>query len=147
MLKQLETKPGERRDYGFVLLRADGAMQARLVGVWAEGAEEVWWLANLRNRVSKVVSYYDRRMEIEEQFHDAKGMRFGVKLKRTRFTRPEFVECMYLLVGVALLLWTTIGCAVEEAEPKVRLKSRAEGARLSLARVGSYYWQKVSQRL
>jgi hypothetical protein len=65
----------------------------------------------------------------------------------TRFTRPEFVERMYLMVGVALLLWTSVGRAVEEAEPAVRLASKQKGARLSLARVGSYYWQQMSRRL
>ncbi|HWS88936.1 MAG TPA: hypothetical protein VN282_18325 [Pyrinomonadaceae bacterium] len=131
-----------------VEMRQDGAVRVRLIGVWAAGAKEVWWLAtDLENRVSKAVAYYDRRMGIEEQFRDAKGVRFGVKLKWTRFTRPEFVERMYLLVGVALLLWTGVGRAAEEAEPKVRLKSKTEGARLSLARIGSYYWQRMSKRL
>jgi hypothetical protein len=86
-------------------------------------------------------------MGIEEQFRDAKGVRFGVKLKWIRFTRPEFVERMYLIVGVALLLWTTVGRAMEESEPAVRLGSRTKGARLSLARVGSYYWRKLSTQL
>ena len=54
---------------------------------------------------------------------------------------------MYLLVGLALLLWTAVGRAVEEAEPKVRLRSKTKGARLSLARIGSYYWQKVTKQL
>jgi len=54
---------------------------------------------------------------------------------------------MYLLVGLALLLWTSIGRAVEEEEPKVRLQSKTKGARLSLARIGSYYWQKVTKQL
>jgi len=148
LLKSLEVSEGERRDFGFVLLRSDGAVRVRLIGVWAEGAKEVWWLAtDLENAVSKVVGYYDRRMGIEEQFRDAKGVRFGLKLKWTRFTRAEFVERMYLLVGVALLLWTTVGRAVEEAEPKVRLESKTKGARLSLARIGSYYWQKLSRQL
>jgi hypothetical protein len=148
LLKSLAIGEGERRDFGFVELRSDGAVRVRLIGVWAEGAKEVWWLAtDLTNRVSKVVAYYDRRMGIEEQFRGAKGVRFGLKLKWTRFTRAEFVERMYLLVGVALLLWTSVGRAVEEEEPGVRLESKQKGARLSLARVGSYYWQKVSKRL
>ncbi len=148
LLKHLRLGEGERRDFGFVNVRADGAARVRLIGVWAEGAEEVWWLAtNLRNRVSKVVSLYDRRMGIEEQFRDAKGHRFGMKLRWTQFTRAEFVERMYLLAGVALLLWTTVGRAVEDEEPQVRLESKAKGARLSLARVGSYYWLKVTGRL
>jgi hypothetical protein len=148
LLKQLRLGAGERRDFGFVSVRADGAARVRLIGVWAEGAKEVWWLAtNLENRVSKVVSYYDRRMGIEEQFRDAKGHRFGLKLRWTQFTKAEFVERMYLLVGVALLLWTTVGRAVEESEPAVRLASKTKGARLSLARVGAYYWQKMVKRL
>ena len=147
-LRNLALEEGERRDYGFVWLRSDRWVRVRLIGVWARGAAEVWWLAtNLQNRVSKVVSYYDRRMGIEEQFRDAKGHRFGMKLRWTQFTKAEFVERMYLIVGVALLLWTTVGRAVEESEPKVRLESKTKGARLSLARIGAYYWLKVSRRL
>lgn len=112
------------------------------------GREETWWLAaNLENRVSKVVSYYDRWMCVEEQFRDPKGHRFGMKLRWTQFTRAEFVERMYLLVGVALLLRTSVGRAVEESEPAVRLESKTKGARFSLVRVASYYWQEVSKRL
>jgi hypothetical protein len=86
-------------------------------------------------------------MGIEEQFRDAKGVRFGMKLKWTQFTKAEFVERMYLLVGVALLLWTSIGRAVEESQPKTRLMSKTKGARLSLARIGSYYWQQMTRQV
>ena len=148
LLKQLRLAEGERRDFGFVAVRSDGAARVRLIGVWESGAKEVWWLAtNLRNRVSKVVSLYDRRMGIEEQFRDTKGHRFGMKLRWTQFTKAEYVERMYLLVGIALLLWTSVGRAVEVEEPKVRLESRTKGARLSLARIGSYYWRKMSRQL
>ena len=148
LLKTLEIHEGERRDFGFVYLRADKLVRVRVIAVWAREAKEVWWLAtNLTNRVSKVVSYYDRRMAIEEQFRDAKGHRFGMKLRWTQFTKVEFVERMYLLVGIALLLWTSVGSAVEAEEPKVRLRSKTKGARLSLVRIGSYYWLKVTKRL
>jgi hypothetical protein len=148
LLKSLALAEGERRDYGWVWVRSDRWVRVRLIGVWATGAKEVWWLAtNLQNRVSKVVSYYDRRMGIEEQFRDTKGQRFGLKLRWMQFTKPEFVERIYLLVGIALLLWTTVGRAMEESEPKVRLRSRTKGARLSLARIGAYYWQQMNKRL
>ena len=148
LLKSLELKKGDRRDFGFVHLRADEAVTVRLIAVWAKGAKEVWWLAtDLTSAVSEVVAYYDRRMGIEEQFRDVKGVRFGMKLKRTQFTRAEFVERMYLLVGLALLLWTSIGRAVEKSQPNVRLMSKTKGARLSLARIGSYYWQKMTKQL
>ncbi len=54
---------------------------------------------------------------------------------------------MYLLVCGALLLWTCIGCAIEESGPQVRLESKTKGARLSLIRVGAYYWLKVSKQV
>jgi hypothetical protein len=148
LLKSLALGPGERRDFGWVWVRSDRWVRVRLIGVWAVGAKEVWWLAtNLENRVSKVVSYYDRRMGIEEQFRDAKGQRFGMKLRWTQFTRAEYVERMYLLVGVALLLWTAVGRVMEKEEPQVRLESKTKGARLSLARIGSYYWLKLGKQL
>jgi hypothetical protein len=148
LLKSLALEPGERRDFGWVWLRSDELVRARLIGVWAAGAEEAWWLAtNLENRVSKVVSYYDRRVGMEEQFRDAKGHRFGMKLRWTQFTKAELVERMYLMVGAALMLWTTVGRAVEESEPAVRLESKTKGARLSLVRVGSYYWLKMSRQV
>jgi Transposase DDE domain len=148
LLKSLQIREGERRDFGFVYLRADKLVRVRVIALWAQGSKEVWWLAtNLTNRVSKVVSYYDRRMGIEEQFRDAKGHRFGLKLRWRQLTKAEFVERMYLLVGVALLLWTSVGRAVEEEQPKVRLRSQTKGARLSLARIGSYYWRKVTKHL
>ncbi len=148
LLQQLRVRRGGQRDFGWVSLRADEAVRVRLVGVWAREAKEVWWLAtNVEDELSEVVSYYDRRMAIEEQFRDAKGQRFGLKLRWTQFTRAEYVERMYLLVGVALLLWTAVGRAAEEEEPKVRLESRTKGARLSLVRVGSYYWQQVTKEV
>ena len=148
LLRQLRLGEGERGDFGFLSARSDGAARVRLIGVWAAGAKEVWWLAtNLRNRVSKAVSLYDRRMGIEEQCRDAKGCRFGLKLKWTQFTRAEYVERMYLIVGVALLLWTSVGRAVEDSQPAVRLESKTKGARLSLARIGSYCWRKMSKQL
>ena len=40
-----------------------------------------------------------------------------------------------------------MGRAVKDKAPKAQLESKTKGARLSLARVGSYYWRKMSQRL
>ncbi len=52
LLKSLAVSEGERRDFGFVQLRADEAVRVRLIGVWAKGAKEAWWLAtDLTNRV------------------------------------------------------------------------------------------------
>ena len=81
LLKSLEVNEGERRDYGFVMLRADEAVRVRLIGVWAKGAKEVWWLAtDLQNRVSKIVSYYDRRTVL--YMATLSAIRFNPVLKR-----------------------------------------------------------------
>ena len=54
---------------------------------------------------------------------------------------------MELLVGVALLLWTMVGRAGEESEPKMRLWSKKKEERLSLARIGYYYWLKMAKQV
>lgn len=148
LLKNLLIEKGECRDFGFVRLRADGKVKVRLIGVWAKEAKEVWWLAtNLKLSVAEIVGLYDRRMSIEEQFRDSKGARFGLKLKWTQFQKGEYLERMYLLLGVAMLLWTSVGRAVEKENPKVRMRCRKKGARLSLVRIGALFWSEVSKTL
>lgn len=148
LLKSLELNKGEYRDFGFVRLRVDGKVTVRLVGVWAKEAKEIWWLAtNLKLSVAEIVGLYDRRMSIEEQFRDTKGVRFGLKLKWTQFQKAEYLERMYLLIGVAGLLWTSLGRFIERRKPKVRMKCRRKGARLSLIRIGTLFWRKVTQTL
>jgi len=105
LIKSLALNKGEYRDFGLVKLRADGKVKIRLIGVWATEAKELWWLAtNLKLSVAEIVGLYDRRMSIEQQFRDTKGNRFGLKLKWTQFQKAEYLERMYLLIGVAGLL-------------------------------------------
>lgn len=148
MLKNIELKRGEARDFGFLNLRADGAVRVRLIGVWANSSQEIWWLAtNLKKPVSEIVGFYDRRMAIEEQFRDAKGARFGLKMKWTCFEKAQYLETMYLLVSVAMLLWTSVGRVFENENPKVRLRCKQKGARLSLLRVGILFWRKATENI
>lgn len=148
LVKEINLEKGSFRDLGIVTLRQDEAIKVRLIGVWAEQSKEIWWLAtNLKLSVAEVVALYDRRMSCEEQFRDSKGARFGVRLKWTEFKRGEYLERMYLLVGVAMLLWTAIGSQMEKSDPKVRLRSKKKGARISLVRIGIFYWQMVTKRV
>lgn len=149
LLKNIELNKGEYRDFGFVRLRSDGKVRVRLVGVRAAETKEIWFLTtNLNLSVADIVGLYDRRMSIEEQFRDTKGTHFGLKLKWTCFERGEYLERMFLLIGIAMLLWTSIGRAVEKANPKVRLKSRYyKRARISLLRVGILFWRKCTEKL
>jgi hypothetical protein len=148
LFKSLELNRGEFRDFGWVRLRVDSKVRVRLIGVWAKESKEIWWLAtNLKLSVAEIAGLYDRRMSIEEQFRDTKGARFGLKLKWTQFEKGEYLERMYLLVGLASLLWTSPGRFVESTQPKVRMRCRKKGARLSLIRIGTLFWRKVTEKL
>ena len=149
LLGKLIIDKGEYRDFGLVNLRVDGKVKVRLIGVWARQTKEVWWLAtNLKLSVAEIVGLYDRRMSVEEQFRDSKGTHFGLKLRWTCFERGEYLERMYLLIGVAMLLWTSIGRAIEKEKPKVRLKCFCRHrARISLLRIGILFWRKFTEKL
>jgi hypothetical protein len=115
------------------------------VGAWAPGQRAPWWLAtDLTVPLAEVVALYDRRMAVEEQFHDSKGCRFGVRLEWTQFRTPVYLARFTLLVGVALVLWTAVGQAVAEKAPRVRLPCKRNGPRLSLLRVGTQFVAKLA---
>ena len=148
LLSEIKLKKGEFIDLGFVYLRIDRKVKVRVIGIWAKESKEIWWLAtNLRLPLAEIAKLYDRRMAIEEQFRDAKGVRFGLKMKWTCFTKTEYVERMYLLMAIAMLMWTSVGKAVVEEKPKVRLKCKHKGNRLSLLRVGIYHWRKFTKTI
>lgn len=148
LLKSLCISQGEYRDFGFVRIRSDGKVKVRLIGVWAKRSKEIWWLAtNLKAPVAEIVGLYDRRMSVEEQFRDTKGARFGLKLKWTCFTKGEYLERMYLLIGLAMLVWTSVGRFVERAKPKVRMCCRTKGARLSLVRTGILFLNQINKKV
>jgi Transposase DDE domain len=145
-LRQWHLGVGQVVDLGEVWVRQDRAVKTRVIGLWARGQKEPWWLAtDSEDSIADVVALYDRRMAIEQQIRDTKGCRFGVKLEWTQFKKPQYLSRFVLLVAVALVLWTTIGQAVSEQNPGVRLPCKRKGPRLSLLRVGVRFLQKVSR--
>ena len=140
---------GQAVDLGVVWLKEGRAVRTRVIGVWAYGQAEPWWLATdlLKEGLADVVALYDRRMAIEQQIRDTKGCRFGVKLIWTQFQNPQYLSRLVLLIGVALVLWTAVGQAVAEQNPKVRLPCKRKGPRLSLLRVGIRFLVRVSRRI
>jgi hypothetical protein len=135
---------GQAVDLGWVWLRKDRAVRARVIGLWAPGQKEAWWLVTgLDDSLVEVVALYDRRMAIEQQIRDTKGYRFGVKLIWTQFQNPQYLSRFVLLVAVALVMWTAVGQAVSEQNPRVRLVCKSKGPRLWLMRVGISFLGKV----
>ena len=141
-------QPGEVLDLGVVPLREDGFTSVRVIGVWARGAREPWWLAtSLDCGVTQVVAYYDRRMTIEEQFRDTKGCRFGLKLVWTQFRNPDHLARFALLLGVAILVWTISGIAAVAARPHLRFNHPTKGPRQSFVTIGMRALRSGSLRL
>jgi hypothetical protein len=145
LLRAWHVQPGQAVDLGWVLRRQDRAIRGHVVGVWAPGPREPWWLAtDLPDPLADLVTLYDRRMTIEEPCRDTTGCRFGVRLEWTQFRTPASLARFTLLVGVALVLWTAVGQAVANASPQVRLPCQRKGPRLSRLRIGIQYVAKLA---
>lgn len=128
---------GKILDLGWVPLRADGFVTVRIIGYWAPGADEPWWLAtNKTGPASQILKLYDRRMTVEEHFRDTKGRRFGVKLFWTQFRDPEALTRFMMLLAVALLIWMLTGIAAAKRQPTLRLRSKTKGPRQSYVTIG-----------
>jgi hypothetical protein len=136
-LRQVLLTPGQVEDLGVVPLRADGAVAVRVIGYWAPGAHEPWWLATSETGDPRhVLKLYDRRMTVEEQFRDTKGRRFGVKLFWTQFRDPEALSRFVMLLAVALLIWMLSGSAAARRDPSLLLRHRTKGPRQSHVTIG-----------
>jgi len=136
-LRDLLLWQGRVLDLGVVPLRSDGKVNVRVVGYWAPGAHEPWWLAASEEWSAKqVLKLYDRRMTVEEQFRDTKGMRFGVKLYWTQFRNPEALARFVMLLAVALLIWTLVGRKAALENPSLRLPHPTKGPRQSYVTIG-----------
>jgi hypothetical protein len=158
LLKDILLTRGKIVDLGVVRLRADGACAVRIIGYWAVGAAEPWWLATSHTGSAKAaIQLYDRRMTVEEQFRDTKGKRFGVKLFWTQFRDPEALARFCMLLAVALLMWMIAGLAAAKKNPSLRLVSRTKGPRqsyvtiglrlLCIEQTGTHFSQRVIARL
>jgi hypothetical protein len=140
LLHRCRLQPGHAVDLGIVQLRQDSAVSVRVLGIWAKGQREPWWLAtNRQDSLSCLASLYDRRMAIEEQIRDTKGARFGLRLVWTQIKTPQALARFTLLIGLALLLLTAVGHALALRYPNVRLPSKSKGPRLSLLTVGRLF--------
>jgi hypothetical protein len=127
-LRGWQLSPGQAVDRGRVRVRHDQAVEVRVVGVWAFGQPEPWWLATeLTEPLGDMVALCDRRMTIDEQFRDTTGCRFGVRRQWTPCRTPVYLARFTLVVGVALVRWTAVGPAVATATPRVRLPVQAQG--------------------
>jgi len=141
-------RPGQRADLGGCALGQAKPVRARIIGVWAAGQKEPWWLATtLTCSARRVIAYYDRRMGIEEHFRDSKGCRYGIKIKWTAFTDAAALARLFLLAAIAGAVWLLAGVLAAHADPSVRLDCARKGPRRSLIAVGIDSPQAIAQVL
>lgn len=139
-LRRQGLQPGQALDLGWVKLRQDGAVLVRVVGIWAKGLREPWWIAtNLDEPLSKIAALYDRRMAIEEQIRDTKGARFGLGLVWTQIETTSALARFVMLIGLAMILMTAAGNLLSEKRPDFRLTSKKKGHRLSLVTIARIF--------
>jgi hypothetical protein len=120
----------------------------RVIGVWAAGQDEPWWLATtLTCPARRVAACYDRRMAIEEHFRDGKGCRYGIKLKWTAFTDAAALARLFPLAAIAGAVWILAGAPAARADPSVRLDRARKGPRRSFIAIGIDSPQAIAQVL
>jgi hypothetical protein len=90
------------------------------------------------------MALYNRCMAVEEQFRNTKGCRLGVRLEWMPFRTLASLVHVTRPVGVAPVLWTTVGQAVATTAPRVRPPCKPKGPSLSLLRVGILYVAKLA---
>lgn len=132
--------PGHVLDLGVVRLRGGraGDVRLRVIGVWAYGQREPWWVATslVEESAEEIVRLYYARMRVEELFRDEKGCRYGLALEWTHFSRPEHLERMMRIVGFALVLGNAVGHRVARQRPKLLMPCKKKGPRVSVLRLG-----------
>lgn len=136
-LARIPLERGKAKNLGVVPLRSDGAVDVRVIGFWAKGGHEPWWIATSLSGPSwRPLKLYDRRMTIEEQFRDTKGKRFGVKLGWTKFRDCDQLARFCMLLGVAVLIWFVTGRQAAKRQPSLRLVCKKKGPRQSYITIG-----------
>jgi hypothetical protein len=140
LLKTIPLHPGQALDLGWVKLRQDAAVTVRVIGVWAKGQKEPWWLAtDLNLPLHQIASCYDRRMGIEQQIRDSKGGRFGIKLFWTQIQEPDHLARFMMILAFVLLLLTAIGNAILKIIPSANFPHPTKGPRLSFLTIALNY--------
>ena len=136
-LRRRGLPPGQAVDLAAVWLRHDGAVAVRVLGLWAAGCKQPWWLAtNLTEPPERIVSYYERRSSVEQHIRDHKGCRFGSQLAWSQLRTPRYLERLARLLGLAELLWTAVGSWAAQQQPSLLWLRPGGSPRCSLLRLG-----------
>ncbi len=94
--------------------RRGGVGQSLLDKKHSRASDEPWLLAtSLTCRPHPVVQLYGLRMQIEENYRDAKNHRWGWSLRSSRTRDPARIEILLLIAAVAVFVQQALGVAAE----------------------------------
>jgi hypothetical protein len=117
-LEQLVIQAGTLRDFGTTLFTAKKRYPLRLIVFYDHGQKEPWILTtNLTPKdlnARDAVTYYGRRMEIEECFRDIKNERNGLCMRGARYKSPERYDHIFLVISCGYLFMVLAGQWGEE---------------------------------
>lgn len=102
-------------------------------------AHEPWILAtSLDWPPKKITAIYQRRMQIEETFRDAKSSRYGFSLMHARTASERRAETLLLLLALANVVLVLVGIAAERSRVHLQFQANTVKCRrvLSLVRLG-----------
>lgn len=137
------TKPGGSYNASGIVFKQRGRIPGHVRVLWGEDAQEKWALVT--NDDTLTGWEYAQRMWIEQAFRDLKS--HGWQLEAARFTCPQRMERLWILLVVAyawLLLW---GAALAQAKLIAAPKRRLDGTfvrRNSLFREGRHAFLNYS---
>lgn len=153
---------GRPKDFGRVEIGQRRRFVTRLVGLrrpvrhrkyhsiirhcvvtWREkrAAFEPWILAtSVRVEPARIIALYERRMQIEETFRDAKNPRFGLSLSHARPMSEPRADVLLLLASLAHLVALLLGIGAEAARVDRGYQANTERRRrvLSLVMLGRF---------
>lgn len=91
------------------LLTEENSLPTHLLGYWAAGHDEPWWLATNLSTAAEVMALYPYRMWIEEMFGDMKSNGFDLEATHLRDT----AKLNRLTVAISLLYVRLVALGVE----------------------------------
>ncbi len=107
---------GVLKDFGRIRYQKRERFPVRMVATFQMGQEEPWFLvSNIWDVPGRfIVSYYARRMEVEEFFKDMKNVRSGLQAKGLKLSAAERYDRLFLALAYAYFLLVLAGVYAEK---------------------------------
>jgi hypothetical protein len=117
---------------------------AQVVCKHEKNMKEAWCLvtSHAEHKAQTIVNYYAKRWTIEPVFRDVKDIHYGMGMSKTKISKPERRDKLFLLSALAMMLLTLLGAAGEALGLDRLLKANTVKHRVhSLFRQGCMWYE------